>query len=239
MSKDPAFLFYPNDFEAKTKLLTNEQVGIYLRLLMTQFQQGHLPERKFKMICPTMDEDILVFFDKDADGNYYQDRLEREINRRKNFTASRRNNLSGKNQHSDKTQKEDHMTSHMEGHMTSHMETENETVNVTEDIIENKRLRKVSEKTIFSDYLENCPNVKKIKNQLTQEQAQKLIDEFGQKACEEIFEAMENYGKLKNYRSVYLTAKIWLGKRKQTATTNGKQKSTFTEAAMDWLDRTS
>lgn len=75
---------------------------------------------------------------------------------------------------------------------------------------------------------------------MTPEQAEKLATEFGMQACHEIFEAMENWQPLtKKSKSVFLTAKTWLNKRKQTATTNGKQKLTFTEAAMDWLNRTS
>ena len=74
---------------------------------------------------------------------------------------------------------------------------------------------------------------------MTAEQAEKLADQFGVKACQDIFEAMENWVPLsKKSKSVYLTAKTWLNKR-QTTTNNGKSKPTFTEAAMDWLNRTS
>ena len=31
--KDPAFLFYPNDFIVGTLMMTDEEVGIYIRLL--------------------------------------------------------------------------------------------------------------------------------------------------------------------------------------------------------------
>lgn len=232
MAKDPAFLFYPNDFESKTKMLTNEQVGIYLRLLITQFQYGHLTEKMFKFYCPNMDEEILSYFTVDNEGKYYQDRLDEEIEKRKKFTSSRRNNLKGTNQYSKKNIDK---TSHMDGHMTTHMEDVNENVNVNR----NKSLPKIIEKTIFSEFLEkNCPTVLKLKIQMTAEQAQKLADEFGVKDCQEIFEAMENWMPLsKKSKSVYLTAKTWLTKRKTTATTNGKSKRTFTEAAMDWLNQ--
>ena len=40
--KDPAFMFYPGDFIMGTIFFTNEQVGIYIRLLCTQHQHGGL-----------------------------------------------------------------------------------------------------------------------------------------------------------------------------------------------------
>lgn len=44
MAKDPAFLFYPNDFTSGTRFFTDEQVGKYIRLLCAQFDCGHLKE---------------------------------------------------------------------------------------------------------------------------------------------------------------------------------------------------
>src|SRR6185437_9562737 len=58
MAKDPAFLFYSNDFDSGTKFLTDEQVGKYLRLLMSQHQHGHLTEKQMLFICKTRDEEI-------------------------------------------------------------------------------------------------------------------------------------------------------------------------------------
>lgn len=40
MKKDPAFLFYPSDFLTGTMFMTNEQIGIYIRLLCSQHQHG-------------------------------------------------------------------------------------------------------------------------------------------------------------------------------------------------------
>lgn len=92
MSKDPAFLFYTSDFISGTMFFTNEELGIYLRLLMAQHQHGHLTEKQVKIICPSLNQDILDKFDKDDDGLYFNKRLETEINKRKSFTESRRNN---------------------------------------------------------------------------------------------------------------------------------------------------
>lgn len=236
MAKDPAFLFYPNDFDAKTKFFTDEQVGIYLRLLIAQFQHGHLSERQVNHICKTHDTDVLSKFDRDADGNYYNERLEFEIERRKKYTESRKLNRNRKNKSSHMKNISDSYVQHME----NENENENSNVVIPNNKISKKEL-KIIEQTIFDDFLNaNCPSVRKLKIQMTPEQAEKLATEFGMQACHEIFEAMENWQPLtKKSKSVFLTAKTWLNKRKQTATTNGKQKLTFTEAAMDWLNRTS
>ena len=40
MSKDPAFLLYPNDLEGGTRHMTDEEFGCYIRLLLAQFNRG-------------------------------------------------------------------------------------------------------------------------------------------------------------------------------------------------------
>lgn len=42
MAKDPAFLFYPNDWLGGTMGMTFEEKGAYLELLMLQFNRGHM-----------------------------------------------------------------------------------------------------------------------------------------------------------------------------------------------------
>ena len=61
MSKDPAVLFYTSDFLTGTTLMSNEQVGKYIRLLCIQHQKGVLSEKDMLKICDSYDEDI---FDK-------------------------------------------------------------------------------------------------------------------------------------------------------------------------------
>lgn len=96
MAKDPAFLFYPNDFDTKTKFMSHEQVGMYLRLLITQFQHGHLTDKQVLFICGRLDEDVMAKFDIDENELYYNERLDNEIKRRKAFSDSRRQNRLSK-----------------------------------------------------------------------------------------------------------------------------------------------
>ena len=90
--KDPAFLFYSNDFLSGTMLMSDEEIGQYIKLLCLQHQKGHLKEKDILNICHSYNEDIFSKFKKDEEGNYYNERLEYEANKRKAYSESRRNN---------------------------------------------------------------------------------------------------------------------------------------------------
>jgi hypothetical protein len=92
MGKDPAFLFYPEKFLMGTILMSDDQIGKYIKLLCVEHQLGHLTEKDMLKICLTYDEDIFCKFEKDEGGLYYNERLEREINRRKEYSISRSKN---------------------------------------------------------------------------------------------------------------------------------------------------
>lgn len=94
--KDPAFLFYSSDFLSGTMLMTDEEIGQYIKLLCLQHQKGHLKEKDMLNICKIYNEDIFSKFKKDEDGNYYNERLEYEANKRKAYSESRRNNRKKK-----------------------------------------------------------------------------------------------------------------------------------------------
>ena len=121
--KDPAFLFYPNDWLGGTLGMTFEEKGAYIELLMLQFNRGHMTSHMIAQTVGQLWVNVQDKFKIDDSGLFYNARLELEIEKRKKFINSRFNNLEGKNQHSKKT-------GHMDGHMTSHMENENEIENV-------------------------------------------------------------------------------------------------------------
>ena len=132
--KDPAFLFYSSDFLSGTMLMSNEDVGKYIRLLCLQHQKGHLKEKDMLSICKTFNEDIFSKFKKDEEGNYYNERLEYESNKRKAYSESRRNNRKKKEETYEKDMK--NICNSYEKHM------ENENVNINKNITENKDNRK-------------------------------------------------------------------------------------------------
>jgi len=129
MAKDPAFLFYTNDFSSGTQFFTDEQLGIYLRLLMAQHQHGHLSEKQVTFISKSYDNDIMKKFAKDEKGLFFNERLELEILRRKNYTDSRGRNKQGKTK--DLTDLKDKNTSKS---YENHMEDVNKDVNTNKDL---------------------------------------------------------------------------------------------------------
>jgi uncharacterized protein YdaU (DUF1376 family) len=125
--KDPAFLFYTNDFDSGTKFLTNEQLGIYVRVLMAQHQHGRLTEKQILFIMGKMDEDVILKFKKDDKGLYFNERLENEIERRKSFSNSRRENVKKRY---NSTSVDTSVSTSVDTSVLR-METENETINNT------------------------------------------------------------------------------------------------------------
>ena len=73
--------------------MSNEDVGKYIRLLCLQHQKGRLSEKTMKNICSTYVEDIYSKFLKDENGLYYNQRLENEALKRKEYSESRRQNV--------------------------------------------------------------------------------------------------------------------------------------------------
>lgn len=145
--KDPAFLFYSSDFLSGTMLMTDEEVGQYIKLLCLQHQKGHLKEKDMLNICKSYNEDIFSKFKKDEEGNYYNERLEYESNKRKAYSESRRNNRKKK-----ETYEEDmkNICNSYEEHM------ENENVIVNENININKNNRKRGYKGEKEEVSDSC-----------------------------------------------------------------------------------
>ncbi|MDR2728065.1 MAG: YdaU family protein [Chitinispirillales bacterium] len=83
MAKSPAVLIYTQDFLVGTMTMTNEQVGAYTRLLFLQHQKGRLSEKAMLAVCPDRDEIVFEKFVIDDDGNYYNERMEAETQKRK------------------------------------------------------------------------------------------------------------------------------------------------------------
>lgn len=127
MAKDPAFLFYPNDYIGGTMGMTFEEKGAYIELLMMQFNRGHMTSHMIGQTVGHIWDTIKVKFIQDENGLWYNKRLDDEKLSRQKYSESRRNNLSGANQY---TKKKGKKTGHKSGHMTSHMENEDENENV-------------------------------------------------------------------------------------------------------------
>jgi uncharacterized protein YdaU (DUF1376 family) len=89
MSKDPAILFYTGDFLNGCTDLTFEERGQYITLLCLQHQKGHLSEKTIRLCVGSVSVDVLKKFQQDENGNYFQNRMEEEIQKRAHFIDTR------------------------------------------------------------------------------------------------------------------------------------------------------
>jgi uncharacterized protein YdaU (DUF1376 family) len=79
--KDPAFLFYSQDFLTGTMFMNNEQIGIYIRLLCAQHQLGGIIEKDSFNQMIGSNEIIRSKFIKTEEG-FYNLRLMNEMDKR-------------------------------------------------------------------------------------------------------------------------------------------------------------
>lgn len=99
MAKDPAFLFYYQDFLVGTDHMTDEQIGQYVKCLCHQANRGAIREEHMKNICKTHENHMIIMekFTKDENGELFNNRLKEEATKRSNYTESRRNNRKNPN----------------------------------------------------------------------------------------------------------------------------------------------
>jgi hypothetical protein len=122
MAKDPAFLFYHQDFFTGVSDMTNEEVGAYIRCLCIQAAKGGITEKHMLNICNSYEIDKAIkskFIFDPANGFFYNERLRDEIEKRKKYSESRANNRKSKKSDSE------HMNN-ISSTYDKHMENENE-----------------------------------------------------------------------------------------------------------------
>jgi hypothetical protein len=92
MSKDPAFLFYSSDWITGTMTMSFEDRGKYITLLCLLHQQGRMNEETIRFLVGSVSDKLKTKFDIDAEGMWYNSRLDAEIQKRAQFAESRRSN---------------------------------------------------------------------------------------------------------------------------------------------------
>lgn len=220
MAKDPAFLWYPNDYIGGTMGMTFEEKGAYVHLLMMQFNRGHMTSHMVGQEVGQLWERIKDKFVLDENGLYYNVRLDAEIKKRQTFINSRYNNLEGTNQYTKKGRnREGHTDGHMDGHVTSHMENDNICIDksiVYSEFYDSEILKSSSEenylrivKIIFgeNEMGHKLNGVLRMKDQLSYDQAKKILSyksKYGI-VISEVLEEMENWKELNKRTSVYKT----------------------------------
>ena len=200
--KDPAFLFYSSDFLSGTMLMSDEDVGKYIRLLCLQHQKGHLKEKEILNICKTFNEDIFSKFKKDEKGNYYNERLEYEANKRKAYSESRRNNRKKKEEQ--ETYEED--MKNICNSYEEHMENENINKNIIKNKNKDNRKRgskgkKEEEKIHFAEF-----------GSMTNAEFEKLVSTYGKDFADQCIKKLDNYkgSSGKDYKSDYRAILSWV-----------------------------
>lgn len=93
MSKDPAFLFYSQDFYSGTRTMTPEERACYIDLLIYQHQNGYIPNdlKRMSMFCSGVEqgtlEGTLQTKFKLCDKGWYNERLQQVVADRAKFKA--------------------------------------------------------------------------------------------------------------------------------------------------------
>lgn len=93
--KDPAVLFYFQDFLVGTEFMTDEETGKYIRILCHQADKGALSKVQLKRICRgEVPEAIMAKLKIDDNGNYYQQRMKIEKEKREKHCEHQRENAN-------------------------------------------------------------------------------------------------------------------------------------------------
>lgn len=126
--KDPAFLFYPQDFLVGTMTMSFEDKGKYITLLSAMHQHGKMNEETIRFLVGSISDSLRLKFKQDENGLWFNERLFSEIEKRGKFIESRTNNgkLGGR-------PKKEETYGKPKGKPTkNHSEDENENENVFE-----------------------------------------------------------------------------------------------------------
>lgn len=103
MANDPAINWYFDNWDGGTKLMTRHQKGCYMDLLSAQFHNGPLSLENIKTVLGADFQASWPVLSKkftEADGLFFNDRLEAERKKRVAYSESRSKNRRGaKNDH--------------------------------------------------------------------------------------------------------------------------------------------
>lgn len=89
--KDPAFLFYSQDFLTGVQDLTMEERGMFITLLCVHHQKGRMTKKTIDLICHgNATADVMAKLTQDENGLYYNERLELERDKRAEFSTKQK-----------------------------------------------------------------------------------------------------------------------------------------------------
>lgn len=232
--KAPAFQFYAADWltDSSLRMVSAEARGVWIDLLCHSFLSsspgylainGHfldpkgiqklsgISQKRFKKVF----DELTTFgvLKMDEKGRYFCKRMVEDARLSKVRAESGRKggNPNLVKQKSSKTQANDKQTGKQKTTPSSS----------TSISIKKKEYKKESEDHLLQKYVrDNCPEILKLKSQLTFRDCERLEADFGNEKTIDIFNRMENFRNLKKYKSAYLTARNWLKKENNEGTIN-------------------
>jgi hypothetical protein len=179
MAKDPAILFYTGDFLNGCTDLTFEERGQYITLLCLQHQKGHLSEKTIRLTVGSVSVDVLKKFIQDNEGNYFNERMQIEIEKRMQFIQTRIDNGSKGGR-----------PKKPNGYPNGYPNAE-----ATEKLIENENENGIDYESIINNYHVLCEKMNKVQvlNKTRKGNINARVNEFGlQKLIEVIRKAGES-----------------------------------------------
>lgn len=208
--KDPAFLFYSSDFLSGISDLTMEERGQYITMLCLQHQKGNLSEKTIRLNVGSVSVDVIAKFKKDNEGNFYNERLVSEIEKRNLFTESRRNNgIKGGRPKKETKPKGKPKENHMDNHMGNVNEDVNKDIkgNVNDQIKEifcNFYLEKTTTEYIWTE--KDWGKTKTLRNKLLIKIKEKNPDLTTEKETETIIEGFNHL--LKGIKDTWILSNL-------------------------------
>jgi len=229
MSKDPAYLMYAKDFNAGTQKLNLEEIGMLVLLMNEQHIEGPLSLETIKRVLRNHDpSEYLIenFFKKTQDNKYFNNRMIKESEKRKNYSESRRNNRLGKTK--------DHMLNTSKTYV-NHMVNANENVDVNKNEDETKQYIR-PDFTEFWDLYDKKVSPKKCKMKW---------DKLPYKTKVEIIEYIPKYKSAqpdKQYRKnpeVFLNKQGWLDEiiYNNSLNENNKKRAKYSNEFLEEIQR--
>ena len=224
--KDPAFLFYTQDFITGTLAMPFEEKGKYITLLCYEHQTGRMSEETIRLLVGSVSDMLKSKFEIDENGLWFNKRLEIESEKRKKFNESRKNNgsLGGRPSKKEKPNKNLVKTDRLQLGKPNENLPENEnkyiyTINNKEYIssIDKNEIEKIEVFEKFQFWMnKHAPRVLKMQEPITIEQMFNLkedgiLNDIG-------FEKLENMHNkatlLKDYVSANRTLRAWVRNEK-------------------------
>ena len=127
MAKDPAFLFYPGDYLRDTQCLSEKTQVAYDRIMCEHMRNICITQQQLKFFTKRLSEEeveeLMLLLTK-VNGGYQIEWVAESINKRREYSDSRRKNREGKS-----SQKDEKISQSYDEHMEDEIEDEDEDIN--------------------------------------------------------------------------------------------------------------